>query len=363
MIRKIVLTGGPGSGKTTVIESIKKNYGGKYKILVSDETASHLMGMGLRPFGDNPVPLLDFQELVLREQLSKEEVIDKGLSFLSDEDIIVIYDRGLLDNMAYISEEEFQIILNRFKEKYTINEFLERYDLILNLVSRKDFYTTENNPERTEKADEAISLGEKTLHAWMGHKNLKIIAPRDDINDKIKEVLNNINEILEEEQVKSQKKYYVDLDKTNLDYLKSISKVAHIEQSYLDSREDIEKRIRKITMNNVSTYNYTIHRIGENAKRTKISDKPISKETYNELLDFKNKNKDTIIKDRYYFPYKDKYFTLDVMGNYAILEVNITSKNKIDLPPFIDIIEDISSKEEFLNINLANKNTKQFTKK
>lgn len=362
MIRKIVLTGGPGSGKTTVIESIKKNYGGRYKVIVSDETASHLMSMGLRPFGENPIPLLNFQELVLREQLSKEEIIDKALKFLPEEDVIIIYDRGLIDNIAYISEEEFEQLLKRLDKKYTINEFLDRYDLILNLVSRSDFYTTENNPERIEKVDEAITLGKKTLHAWMGHKNLKIIAPKDDINDKIKEVLNSINIVLEEAPVKSQKKYFVDLIDTDLDYLKTISKVAHIEQSYLESDDDIEKRIRKITMNGVPTYNYTIHKTKE-GKRLKISDKPISKQTYYELLDFQDKNKNTIIKDRYYFPYNDKYFTLDIMDGYGILEVNITNENKIDIPPFIGVIEDVSKREEFLNKNIANKNSKQFTKK
>ena len=88
MIKKIVLTGGPGSGKTTVIESIKENFGGKYKIIVSDETASHLMSMGLRPFGDSPISIIDFQELVLREQLSKEEIIDLGLNYIPNKNII-----------------------------------------------------------------------------------------------------------------------------------------------------------------------------------------------------------------------------------------------------------------------------------
>lgn len=363
MIRKIVLTGGPGSGKTTLIESIKKNFGGKYKVIVSDETASHLMGMGLRPFGDNPIPLLDFQELVLRNQLSKEEVIDIALNYLPDNNIIVIYDRGLIDNMAYISEDEFKLILNRLEKKYTINDFLERYDLIVNLVSREDFYTTENNPERTEKVDEALSLGKKTLESWIGHKNIKIVSPKDDINDKIKEVLNYLNEILREEQVKSQKKYYVDINNTDLGYLKSISKVAHIEQSYLECSDNYEKRIRKITMNNVSTYNYTIYKLLEDGRKVKKTDRPISKQIYNELLEFKNKDKDTIIKDRYYFTYKDRYFTLDIMDGYGLLEVNITDDSKIDLPQFVDIIEDVSENVDFQNNNIASKNSKQLTKK
>ena len=363
MIKKIVLTGGPGSGKTTVIESIKKNFGGKYKIIVSNETASHLMSMGLRPFGDSPISIIDFQELVLREQLSKEEIIDLGLNYIPNKNIIIIYDRGLLDNQAYISEDEFKKVINRLDKKYTVNDFLDRYDLIINLVSREDFYTTENNPERTEDVESALSLGNKTLNAWMGHKNLKIVSPKDDINDKIKEVLNHINRILEEEEVKCQKKYYVDLENTEISYLKSISKVANIEQSYLQSDENVEKRLRKITMNGFTTYNYTIHKTNSDGKVVKISDKSISRKMYEELLEFQDNNKETIIKERFYFPYKDKYFTLDIIDDYGILEVNITDEKEIDLPPFINVIEDVSTREEFLNRNLANKNNKQYIKK
>ena len=231
------------------------------------------------------------------------------------------------------------------------------------MVSREDFYTTENNPERTEDVESALSLGKKTLNAWMGHKNLKIVSPKDDINDKIKEVLNHINRLLDEEEVKSQKKYYVDLEDTDIPYLRSISKVANIEQSYLQSAENIEKRLRKITMNGFTTYNYTVHRTNQNGKVVKISDKSISRKMYEELLGFQDNNKETIIKERLYFPYKDKYFTLDLIDDYGLLEVNITDEKEIDLPPFINVIEDVTTKEEYLNRNLANKNNKQYIKK
>lgn len=362
MIRKIVLTGGPGSGKTTVIESIKKNFGAKYKVIVVDETASYLINMGIRPFGENSIPLVDFQELVLRTQLSKEFVVDKAINFLPDENIIIIYDRGILDNCAYISKDEFKEILERLETKYTVNEFLDRYDLIINLVSRKDFYTTENNPARSEDLDEALSLGKKTLDAWLGHKNLKIVSPKDDINDKIKEVLNYINEVLEEEQVKSQKKYYINIDDTDIEKIKSISKVAKINQTYLDSSDNVEKRIRKITMDGVTTYNYTIHKYLEDGRKVKVSDKPISEKHYKELLEFKNKKKQTITKDRYFFPYKDNYFTLDIIDDYGILEINITKDGNIEIPEFIKVVEDVSDNESFQNFNIANKNSKELTK-
>ena len=168
---------------------------------------------------------------------------------------------------------------------------------------------------------------------------------------------------MEEEEVKCQKKYYVDLENTEISYLKSISKVANIEQSYLQSDENVEKILRKITMNGFTTYNYTIHKTNSDGKVVKISDKSISRKMYEELLEFQDNNKETIIKERFYFPYKDKYFTLDIIDDYGILEVNITDEKEIDLPPFINVIEDVSTREEFLNRNLANKNNKQYIKK
>lgn len=361
MIRKVVLTGGPGSGKTTVIESIKKNYGGKYKVIIVDETASYLINMGIRPFGENSIPLIDFQELVLKTQLSKEEVIDKSLEFLPDENILIIYDRGIMDNAAYISEEEFKEVIERVKTKETIQDFFDRYDLVLNLVSRKDFYTTDNNPARSETVDDALSLGEKTLKVWTGHKNLKIVSPKDDINDKIKDVLNYINDVLQEEQVKRQAKYYVDLNLTDMDYVKKISRVANIEQTYLESEDNVEKRLRKITMCGATTYSYTIHKI-VNDKRIKISDNSISERTFNELFEFRDQKKNTINKDRYYFPYKDKYYTLDIIDDYGLLEINISEDEQVIIPPFIGVIEDVSKNEDFLNVNLSNADIKNFTK-
>lgn len=362
MIKKIVLTGGPGSGKTTVIESIKKNFGGKYKVIVVDETASYLINMGLRPFGDNHIDMVDFQELVLKTQLSKEEMVDRAVEVLPEDNIIIIYDRGLLDNCAYINAEEFQEVLSRLDKKHTINEFLERYDLIINLVSRKDFYTTDNNPARSEAVDEALKLGSKTLAAWVGHNNIKIVSPKDDIDEKIKEVLNHINELLQEKQVKRQAKYLIDLDTLNKEYLESISKRANITQDYLESSDSIEKRLRKTEMSGVTTYSYTVFKTLEDGRKIKVSDESISEKLYEKLLEFKDENKETITKQRYYFPYEDEYFTLDIIGDIGVLEINISEGEKVTIPSFIDAMEDVTDNPIYRNKNIATKNNKQLVK-
>lgn len=362
MIKKIVLTGGPGSGKTTVIESIKKNFGGKYKVIVIDETASYLINMGLRPFGDNPIDMVDFQELVLKTQLAKEEIIDRAVELLPDEDVIIIYDRGLLDNCAYITPEEFQEVLGRLDKKHTINEFLERYDLVINLVSREDFYTTDNNPARSEAVEEALKLGSKTLEAWVGHGNIKIVSPKDDIDEKINEVLNHINELLKEKQVKRQAKYLIDLDTLDNKYLESISKKAEITQDYLESAQSIEKRLRKTVMNGVTTYNYTVFKTLDDGRKVKVSDESISEKLYRKLLEFRDENTNTIEKTRYFFPYEDEYFSLDIINGLGILEINIDEKETVTIPSFIEAMEDLTDNPIYRNKNIAAKSNKQLVK-
>lgn len=365
MIKKIVLTGGPGSGKTTVIESIKNAFQDRYTVIVVDETATDLINMGIRPFGERKVPMIDFQELVIKMQLAKEEVVDRATTFLPNEDILIIYDRGLLDNCAYISEEDLQTVLQRLEKPYQVSDFLDRYDLVINLVSRKDFYTTENNTARSEDVESALKLGNKTLNAWLGHKNLKIVLPKDEISEKIREVLNHINSILEEKEVKRQEKYMVDLEdaKTDWNYLEQISKKSQITQTYLISEEDVEKRLRKTIMNGNTTYQYTVFKTLPDGRKIKVSDESLTEKMYQKLLEFRDPQKEDIHKTRYYFPYQDEYFTLDKIGNYGILERNVSGRAPITFPPFLSVIEKVTDNPDFQNKNIASKKTPQYQKK
>lgn len=362
MIRTVALTGGPSSGKTSVIESIKERFQNKYKVIIVDETASYLINMGIKPFGEDAVNILDFQKYIFKLQLAKEDSIIEASNSLHNRDILIVFDRGLLDNQAYITQEEFKYILHDLSPQYSVSDIYDRYDLVLNLVSSKDFYTTENNPARSESSDQAIELGKKTLQAWLGHNNLKIVYPKEDIKDKIKEVIHHIEKILEDPQQKRQFKYIVDIDSSNLEELDSNAKKVYIEQTYLQSDSMTEKRLRVINDNNNKIYRYSTYRTTKDNKKIKISDEKISEDIYNKLLEFKDNKKNTINKVRYYFSYRDNYYTLDIMDGYGILESNIDDQSNLSLPPFLDIIEDVTNDPNYMNINLANKNTKEYRK-
>ena len=73
-ITRIVLTGGPAAGKTTLISRILKEFKQEdgWRVITITETATDLIsGFGIKPFG-NCVSLLDFQYFVLEDQLHKE---------------------------------------------------------------------------------------------------------------------------------------------------------------------------------------------------------------------------------------------------------------------------------------------------
>ena len=177
MVKRIVLTGGPSSGKTSVLEKIDQVYSSLgYKVIIVDETATYLINKGIRPFGEGKIDMVDFQELVLKFQIAKEEVIDRAVEMMGSKNVIIVYDRGTVDNRAYINEEEFAEVLTRLNNVSNIKELMDKYDLVINLVGRKDFYTTENNEARSEDADQALKLGDVTLKGWLGKSEISSIG-------------------------------------------------------------------------------------------------------------------------------------------------------------------------------------------
>ena len=100
-IFKIVFTGGPCAGKTTQINMVKKYLKEKgYKVICASETATDIFNMGFDfDFIDSEI---DFQTLILQTQNYKENLISNNIKN-KNQKIIILYDRGFLDNKAYFN--------------------------------------------------------------------------------------------------------------------------------------------------------------------------------------------------------------------------------------------------------------------
>ena len=175
-ITRIVLTGGPAAGKTTLISRILKEYkqDDGWKVITIPETATELIsGFGIRPFG-NCVSMLDFQYFVIGDQLHKERLALKGAEMVPEENVLIIYDRALFDDKAYITDEQFRDILAYFGK--TEQEVLSGYDAVLHLVScakGAEFAYNFGNEARYEPLETAREKDELTLRAWQAHPNLR----------------------------------------------------------------------------------------------------------------------------------------------------------------------------------------------
>ena len=150
-ISKIVLTGGPCAGKTTALTWIHNYFTERgYSVIFVPETATELISNGVAPWtcGTN----YDYQTCQIKLQKIKEEIFEAGARTMKNDKILIVCDRGVLDNKAYMKPVEFKQLL---KELGT-NETKERdsYDAVFHLVSaakgKEEVYTLSNNKARTE---------------------------------------------------------------------------------------------------------------------------------------------------------------------------------------------------------------------
>ena len=198
-ITRIVLTGGPAAGKTTLISRILKEFKQDegWKVITIPETATELIsGFGIKPFG-NCVSMLEFQYFVIADQIHKEKLALKAANMVPEENVLVIYDRALLDDKAYISDDEFREVLGSFGK--TEEEVMAGYDVVLHLVScakGAEFAYNYGNEARYEPLEVAREKDDLALRAWSKHPNLKVIDNSVDFEDKIARGLRAVYEAI-----------------------------------------------------------------------------------------------------------------------------------------------------------------------
>ena len=99
----------------------------------------------------------------MKLQLEKEKVFEQAARTMDSDKILIVCDRGTLDNKAYMTEVDFSLVLNELGLNEV--ELRDGYDAVFHLVTAakgaEKFYTTANNTARTETVDEAVALDDK----------------------------------------------------------------------------------------------------------------------------------------------------------------------------------------------------------
>ena len=163
-ISKIVITGGPCAGKSTAMSWIQNAFSKMgYAVLFVPETATELIMGGVAPWtcGTNA----DYQKCQLKLQLEKEKVFEQAARTMDTEKVLIVCDRGALDNKEYMNETEFAEAMESFGSNEV--ELRDNYDAVFHLVTAakgaEEFYTTANNSARTETVTEAAELDNRLI--------------------------------------------------------------------------------------------------------------------------------------------------------------------------------------------------------
>lgn len=357
-ITKIVITGGPCAGKTTAMSWIQSNFTKMgYKVLFVPETATELITGGVAPWtcGSN----LDYQKCQMQLQLEKERIFRQGAATMDADKVLIVCDRGALDNRAYMSEVEFAQVLTSLGANEV--QLRDNYDAVFHLVTAakgaEAFYTTANNTARTETVEQAAALDDKLIAAWTGHPHLRIIDNATDFQDKLKRLIAEIASFLgEPEPMEIERKFLIGYpDLAMLEKLPNCQRVEII-QTYLTAPEGEESRVRQRGSDGSYVYFQTTKRTVTGLKRVEV-ERRLSQDEYLRLLMDASPDCRPIRKTRYCLTHENQYFEIDVYPFWkdrAIMEIELSSEDTpIRFPDFLQIIRDVTEDPAYKNAALA----------
>lgn len=358
-ITKVVITGGPCAGKTTAMSWIQNAFTRMgYTVLFVPETSTELITSGITP--KTCATVADFQKCLFKLQVEKEAVFEMAARTMDAEKILIVCDRGALDNKAYMDSVDFMACLH-FLGKNEV-ELRDSYDAVFHLVTAakgaEECYTTANNSARTETVAEAAAIDDRLISAWTGHPHLRVIDNSTDFEDKMRRLISEISSFLgEPEPYEIERKFLIEYP--DIAWLEKEPNCQRIEiiQTYLKSENGDEVRLRQRGADGNYVFFMTTKRSVSPVKRVEI-EKRLSEKEYLELLMMADTdNYRPIRKTRYCLTFEGQYFEIDVYpfwNDKAIAEIELSSEDQeIHFPDRLKVIREVTDDEAYRNSSLA----------
>jgi CYTH domain-containing protein len=144
--------------------------------------------------------------------------------------------------------------------------------------------------------------------------------------------------------------------------------VKRIKQMYLKPNDKgISPRIRKTEQGLLGSTETVFHFNQKKFLEPGIHEETeheISEDEYQKSLKDQHPDKSMLEKTRFVFKFRDQCFELDVfkgaLSGLAILELELEDKaQEVELPPFLRVMNEITSDRRFTNFSLANKKLHQ----
>jgi predicted ATPase len=168
----VVLTGGPGGGKSTLMEELKQDPSWEGRLLILPQAVQAMHSVNLSPREKL------FQRVLVNLQMGLEDGLVRSLE--SEGPRLILCHRGSLDPLAFWrlrgwpENEFFQFTRTCRQDHY------QRYAAVVHLVTAADdaawAYKKWPEAHRPEEPEQAICLDNLLHEAWRGHPHYCRIA-------------------------------------------------------------------------------------------------------------------------------------------------------------------------------------------
>lgn len=175
----MVITGGPGAGKTAVLEVVQQHF--CRHVAVLPEAASIIFGGGFPRRATLPARHAA-QRAIFRVQLELERMVEEEA-----DSALILCDRGTVDGLAYWDRPDASFWSDVGS---SVEAQLARYAAVIHLRTPIDGHGYDHtNPLRLETAAQAHDLDERLLDVWAAHPRRTIIDTADDFATKLARAL------------------------------------------------------------------------------------------------------------------------------------------------------------------------------
>lgn len=173
--KRVVITGGPGTGKTSLVKSLEEAGFLCYHEIIRDLTSEAIEGNDPSQFATNPLAFVDdpfsFNEKILQGRLRQFQ------EATGDNGNVVFFDRGMPDVLAY---------MDYFKQAYG-DDFKDpchrfRYDKVIILPPWKGIYTSDG--ERFESFEEASAIHIELVNTYEYFDYVPVHLPTGSIEER-----------------------------------------------------------------------------------------------------------------------------------------------------------------------------------
>lgn len=361
---RIVLTGGPCAGKSTLVATLQSTLEERtgVKVFCVPEAATLLVTGGLQWSGDTE-STIENQLAVLNTQMALEDAFIRAAR-AAKKPALVVCDRGTMDGRAYCSNEQFDEIMRRLG--CSLEQLRDsRYDAVIHLVSAAigaESHYNLDNPARFEDVEGAKTADETLRNMYIGHPRVKLIDnSAGSFQAKLDRAVDFVYEIIGHTKPKHRTRRYLITKPPALADIPVPVATMNVTITVLSGSEPGNVKLafrREQNGNALFLYYNTVTE--DNGERVQSQHK-LSAREYANLIEQRDPNHNDVVKKAMSFTYRDHFFELSVFDEPAsirgqgVIYVTTDDVTAVQFPDWLPIDIDTTGDIKYSTLELSRK--------